>query len=705
MGWRPVAWSAYPLCEYRLTQVSPARICSVFTLLLAFRAHPSDVVNDIEQKSEPDLREEILVWGRATELVGVANSASDGIVGYGDLLTRPILRVGEMVEVIPGMIATQHSGGGKANQYFLRGINLDHGTDFSILFEGMPVNMRTHAHGQGYLDMNFIIPELIESIQYRKGTHSPDSGDFSAAGSSLFNTYDRLDAGFTEITIGSEDFYRVVAANSWTQEYGDLLLGTEVRRSDGPWENPEEIRLFNGLAKLTGSFDDLDVRLIATYYRNDWNATDQIPRRAVDAGVLPRFGFIDPSVGGKTHRFNLIGQLANDSTTWQAFASQYTLDLYSNPTYFLGDPVNGDQIEQQDDRWIFGGRVEHLSELHSFKRPAALRFGADLRFDAVNDVNLNSTAFRQRLVTIRNDKVKELSVGAYLSLEYEWTEKLRTVAGLRADRFDWDVMAEASENSGSGSDSIVTPKFSLVYAISDDFEIYANYGAGFHSNDARTAETRVDPLTGQLTEPFDVISEATGFEAGFRAHPSDRFNVSATLFFLELESELIFVGDAGTTEPNDATERVGVELALFWRPTDWIVVDLSAAKTDAKFRDLPAGADSIPNATDFIAAAGAAISLDSGLVSSIRLRHFGGAPLVEDSSVRKKSTTLVNAGLSYSFGDWQLGLDVMNVFDTEANDIEYLYESRLFDEMAAVEDRHFHPVQPRELRLRVRRQI
>ena len=670
-------------------------------LLLNIGVHASAQTDSSQAKDEEDSRDEILVWGRAADLVGAADSASEGIVGYDDLLTRPILRVGELVEVIPGMIATQHSGGGKANQYFLRGINLDHGTDFSIRLDGMPVNMRTHAHGQGYLDMNFIIPELVERIEYRKGTHSADVGDFSAASSSRFQTYDRLDAGFVGLTIGTENYVRAVAADSWSLGDGDLLLGSEIRRSDGPWDNAEDVRLFNGFAKITSKLGNHDAEFIATYYRNDWNATDQIPWRAVESGTLSRFGFVDPSVGGKTHRFNLIGLLSNEATTWQAFATSYALNLFGNPTYFLNDPVNGDQIEQEDSRWIFGGRVDQSRELQTFEHPASLRIGADVRFDAIDDVNLHATTSRQRHLTIRDDAVDELSVGAYASVEIDWTRKIRTVTGVRADWFNWDVSAATTENSGSGSDSIVTPKLSIIYSPSDSWEIYANYGTGFHSNDVRAAETRVDPVSGQPAETFDVISSATGYEAGFRAHPSERFNVSATFFYLALDSELIFVGDAGATEPNDATERVGVEAALFWRATDWLVVDATAAKTDAKFRDAPPGADTIPDAHDIVAAAGATVTLDNGFIGSIRLRHFGEAPLAEDNSVKKDSTTLVNIGLSYPVGSWRLGIDVMNLFDTDANDIEYYYESRLGHEPTAVEDFHFHPVEPREFRFRV----
>lgn len=647
--------------------------------------------------------EEILVWGRAIDLVGAADSASEGIVGFDDLSTRPLLRVGELVEVIPGMIASQHAGGGKANQYFLRGMNLDHGTDFSIQFEGMPVNFRTHAHGQGYLDMNFIIPELVRTIEYRKGTYHADVGDFSAASSSKFDTYDRLQRGMLQATIGTQHYVRLLAANSWdVNSTGSLLLAGEVRRSDGPWLNPEGVKLFNGFAKYTNEHRGMASELIGTLYRNSWNATDQIPQRSVDPGELDRFGFIDPSVGGATARLNLIASLKGESTYYQAFVTRYTLNLFGNPTYFLNDPIHGDQIEQEDARWVFGGRADNDRSLQWGGRDVVVKIGGDTRYDRVGKVNLFATNNRARMSSVRIDSVNEFSFGAYAEAELSWSERLRTTIGLRGDFYSWTVDALRAENSGSGSDIVVNPKFGIAYNINNAWEIYANYGGGFHSNDVRAAELSVDPLTGDPAEPFDGLVDARGAETGFRAVLSDRLNFSATLFYLELDSELTFVGDAGTTEPNDATERTGVEAAVFWHATDKLVLDASAAKTKARFKYAPDGRDRIPDAQETIAGFGATLTLDNGLIGSLRARHFGDAPLTEDNSVRKSGATLVNLGTSYSLGNFVLGLDVLNVLDVASNDIEYFYESRLRNEPAGVADIHFHPVEKREFRFKIK---
>jgi hypothetical protein len=651
---------------------------------------------------DAEAREEIMVWGRATDLVGAADSASEGIVGFDDLSTRPLLRVGELVEVVPGMIATQHAGGGKANQYFLRGMNLDHGTDFSIQFEGMPVNFRSHAHGQGYLDMNFLIPELVKTIEYRKGTYHADVGDFSAASSTRFDSYDRLERGMLRATVGTQNYARLLGGDSWDlRSGGTLLLAGEVRRSDGPWLNPEDVRLFNGFAKYSSEVIGMSSELIATAYTNSWNATDQIPQRAVDAGQLDRFGYVDPTVGGETSRFNVIASLESETSYYQVFATRYDLNLFGNPTYFLNDRVNGDQIEQEDGRWIFGGRAEHGRSLDWGRRDVFLNVGADTRYDRIDTLNLFNTRARERLSTVRSDTVDEFSFGAYADIEVSWTARLRTTLGIRGDFYSWDVNALRAENSGSGSDYVVNPKLGVAYAINDQWEVYANYGGGFHSNDVRAAELGVDPVTGEPAEPFEAIVNATGAEAGFRVVLSDRLNFSATLFYLELDSELIFVGDAGTTEPNDATRRMGVEAAIFWRAVDWLVLDATAAKTDDRFRDAPAGQDRIPDAHDTIGGFGATVTLENGFVGSLRVRHFGDAPLVEDGSIQKSSTTLVNLGVSYPLGNFVLGVDVLNLLDSKDNDIEYFYESRLPAEPSGVEDIHFHPVESREFRFQV----
>ena len=644
---------------------------------------------------------EIHVWGRGTELLGHADSGSHGIVGNADFSTRPLMRVGELVEVVPGMVATQHSGPGKANQYFLRGMNLDHGSDFSALFEGMPVNFRSHAHASGYLDVNIMIPELIEQVEFHKGTYYAGNGDFSAAGSARFKTWDRVDTPYVEATVGNFDHRRVVALGSVDAADGTLLLAGELMRHDGPWGLPADQRKTNVYAKYTGQLLGADsARLTAMGYDSDWNSTDQIPLRAVQDGTLDRFGYVDPTLGGLSSRYSLIGNLDYGNTTANAYWSTYDLNLFSNPTYFLNDPVNGDQIEQQDKRQVWGGFIHHNWDLLWGQRSVTPRAGIELRYDDIDSVALFNTRARERIGTVRDDAVEELSYSAFGETEVLWSDTFRTTLGLRGEYYHWDVTAHnLPANSGSGHDSILLPKFSAAWIPLAGVELYYNYGHGFHSNDVRGAELTVDPVSGNAVDPVDTLVRAKGSEVGLRYEPFDGLNLSLVHFWLELDSELLFVGDAGTSEPNDATKRRGLEFTTFWQMSDQWVLDFNATWNHARFQGLPSTANRVPDAHETTASAGLTWVHPSGFTGSLRMRHFGDAPLEETGTIHKDGTTLFNLGLAWSQPRWDVGLDVLNLFDSDGDDIEYWFESQLQQESEPVEDFHFHPVESRAWRV------
>jgi outer membrane receptor for ferrienterochelin and colicin len=646
--------------------------------------------------------DQIVIWGRSTRLLGSARSASEGVVGDADFSTRPLLRVGELTEVVPGMVATAHSGTGKANQYFLRGINLDHGTDFAGYLDGVPVNMRSHAHAQGYLDLNFIIPELIQRVEYRKGTYHADTGDFAAAGAAFFRTYDRLDRGFMQLRAGTEDHLRFIAADSIDIRDGSLLYAGEAETSDGPWELSEDVRKLNGFAKYTDMPGRYRRTLQVSVYDSEWRATDQIPQRAVADGTLSRFGFVDPDLGGESTRVNVSAGLTDEPSAFTLYATWYSLNLFSNPTYRLSDPVNGDEIEQEDRRWIAGGSASFKQELKLGGRPFRTQWGGELRYDDVSELNLFNTAARSRIGVVRADEVQELSGALHVSGELFWTDRLRTTAGLRADAYEFDVTSALSANSGDGSASIVSPKLSAAYAINEQFEMYASYGRGFHSNDVRGVTISVDPVTGDPAEAVPALVRANGTELGLRWEYGSSLRAALSVFRLDLRSELQFVGDAGTSEPKGASERHGVELTGFWQPVRSLVFDINAARTHARFRDDAGGGTHIPNALESVIGAGATWVSPRGITASLRVRHLGPSPLIEDNSVRAPSTTLVNFGTSYDFGRWQVGLEMLNLLDEKANDIAYYFESQLPWESAPVEDLHFHPVEPFEVRASVK---
>jgi outer membrane receptor protein involved in Fe transport len=655
------------------------------------------------QNSKPHEDGEIVVYGRALPQIGIAISGSQGVVGYEDFEDKPLSRVGELVENVPGVIATQHSGTGKANQYFLRGFNLDHGTDFAGFVDGVPINMRTHGHGQGYLDLNFLIPELVERIDYRKGPYFADVGDFSAAGTVRFKTVDRLAAPLIEATAGSYGYYRALTAGSTAIGDGQLLLALDGTLSNGPWNLDENLEKVNALVKLSGGANDAGWSLGLTGYYASWNATDQVPERAIESGAISRWGNIDPYLGGHTTRLGLTGNATLGRTSVNLFGVYYRFGLTSNFTYFLNDPIAGDEFQQRDERAVLGGSVSHQLPLRIGDMPVALTFGADARLDHIRRIGLYASRAAITTGTVREDQVDEYSGALYAEGSAALTDRLRLTLGLRGDLYGYDVDARTLlANSGNGSDAILSPKAALAWRAADHWEFYANYGESFHSNDARGASIRFDPVTGDPVERVQLLVKARGAEVGARVE-YPRFTASLVGYYLSLGSELVFVGDGGSTEPNDATRRYGAEATMFWRPADWLTLDASGALTHARFHNVTPGQTRIPNSVSEVIAGGVAIDFGQGFTGALRLRHFGAAPLIEDGSARSDPTTLVNFGGYYRTGRLKIGVDILNLFNARDADISYFYASRLPGEPAeGVEDRHIHPVEPRQVRVTAR---
>jgi hypothetical protein len=645
-----------------------------------------------EVQPPPGEVEAVTVFGRRSDDIGRALSASEGEVVFSEFEDRPLLRPGELVEVVPGMAATQHSGTGKANQFFLRGFNLDHGTDFSVSLDGAPLNLRSHAHGQGYLDLNGLIPELVEAVGYRKGVYAADVGDFSSAGSAAFETFDTAPATSIEVTIGENDYGRALGV---TGLGGVGYVAAELTRSDGPWERPENLEKVAGLGRFTLG----DWSLTALAHDAQWDSTDQIPQRAIDAGLLSRFGVVDPSDGGETSRFILTARRRSENG-WNAsvYAQKYDLNLWSNFTYFLSDPERGDQFEQADDRWIYGGSLSRrLPEVAGW----SLRGGAQVRYDDIAEVGLYLTQGRARFATIREDSIEQLS-GAIWAEAARAFGPLRIQLGLRGEAMNVDVRSDNSVNSGSADDAVLSPKFSAAWRVSPTIELYGNLGRGFHSNDARGATISVDPLTGEPVDPVELYAESSGGEIGAR-YSRPGLNLAAAIWALDLESELVYVGDAGATEAAGATRRIGLELLADWTPHPLLHLDFSGAVTEAAFKDDPPGGDRIPLAVEYVVTGGLSARLMPDTTATVTVRRLGPAALIEDGSVGSEPSTLTNLLLHHDIGRVSLGLEVLNVFDQADDDIQYFYASRLPGEPdEGVEDRHVHPFEPRTLRLSLR---
>ncbi|MCW5667498.1 MAG: TonB-dependent receptor [Piscinibacter sp.] len=636
--------------------------------------------------------------------VGSTDAASQGTIRAELLKSRPALRPGEVLEFVPGVIVTQHSGDGKANQYFLRGFNLDHGTDFATFVNGLPVNLPTHGHGQGYSDLNFLIPELVDRIEYRKGPYFAQTGDFSAAGSADILYRTTLDEPLAALTLGQRKYQRLVGAGSSELGQGLKLLGAvELLHNDGPWTVPEQLRKANAVLTLSDGSraEGWSTSLMA--YDATWTSTDQIPQRAIEAG-FDRFGSLDPTDGGNTRRSSLSGEwhrrTDTGATKVAAYAIDYRLRLFSNFTYALERPATGDQFSQQDERTVFGLGASHAVDHTLGGLPARSEVGLQLRHDRIR-VGLFDTQARQTIGTTRDDKVRQTLLGVYGQTAVELAPWLRGIVGLRADqaRFKVDSLAN-SANSGASSDHLLSPKLSLILGPWHKTEWFVNAGGGFHSNDARGTTATVDPKTGDPVDKVAGLVAARGMELGVRTEWFTGLQSSLALWKLDVDSELVYVGDAGATEANRPSTRRGVEWNNRYVPRPWLLVDADLAWTRARFADASPAGNRIPNAVDRVASVAVTARELGPWSASIQWRYLGSGALIEDNSVRSSSSLTTNLRLGRRLTPKaELTLDVFNLFDRRVNDIEYFYESQLPGEAAPVADKHVHPAEPRTIRL------
>lgn len=708
--------------------MKPARIpsfCAVLagSIALLLPLHAQDATT-------PTLLETVTVTGKAADLLGTALTATKGQASAAEIQARPYLRRGEILETVPGMVITQHAGGGKANQYFLRGYNLDHGTDFAVSIEGMPVNMRTHSHGQGYADLNILIPELVERLDYEKGTYDVRNGDLSSAGSADFKLFNELPNGIASLTWGENNYWRGLLADTFSVgERGKLTLALEYNTYDGPWVLPEDFNRVNGFARYFHGDADNHVALTAMAYHGEWKSSDQIPQRAIDSGRIPRFGYVDSRAGGDSQRYSLqlnwrrtegaetvavtpgkgdgksaveTPAAASGDDVWKGsvYGFYYDLDLFSNFTYRLDNPERGDQFEQAEERWTVGGELtREWNNRQIFNAQTSFALGVQTRHDFIDPIGLYKTERRSRFDTTRQDKVYEGSIGIFAEATTRWTPWFRTTTGVRGDAFWFDVDSDNSRNSGSEGAGIVSPKFTAVLGPWKATEFYLNFGTGFHSNDARGVNTTVDPTTGDAVSPVDPLVRTIGAEFGIRTQIIPKLTLTAAVWWLDSDSELVYVGDAGTNEPGPASRRYGVEVAAYWRPLDWFTFDAEFAATRARFEDVPD--QYIPDSVPWMFSGGITLGRDEGPFASLRARAFAKRPLTEDNSVKGKESFLVNGQVGWRAKHWEVAVECLNLFDREDNDIEYYYTSRLAGEpLEGIDDIHLHPTEPRTFRVR-----
>ena len=510
-------------------------------------------------------------------LLGAADTATQGAITAKQIEERPINRAGEVLESVPGLVISQHSGEGKANQYYLRGFNLDHGTDFATTVAGIPVNMPSHAHGQGYSDLNFLIPELVSGVQYRKGPYDAQDGDFATGGAANVDYADSLEQGIVQSGGGAGGFGRVLIAQSPEVADGRLLYALEASRDDGPWIHPDDYRKYNGVLRYSRSRDEDAFSVTAMAYQGKWSSTDQVPERAVADGQVARFGAIDPTDGGRARRYSLAidwQRLGEESRTRvTAYAVDSRLDLFSDITYFLEHPDTGDQFEQVDRRIVSGLKASRQWQADWFGRSVENTVGLQARNDDAPLVGLYRSEARSVLSAIRRDRVRETAEAVYFQNRTQWSEKFRSVLGLREDFYQFDVRSNVAVNSGAGSANIFSPKLGLIFGPWAETELYANVGYGYHSNDVRGATIAVDPGTREPTRRAPPLVRARGMEFGMRSVLVPHLQTTLALWGLDIGSELVFTGDAGTTEPSRPSRRDGIEIANYWKPMSWLTID------------------------------------------------------------------------------------------------------------------------------------
>ncbi len=668
--------------------------------------------------------------------------ASQMTISGEDLNARPVTRPGELLEAAPGLMVIMHADAGKANQYYLRGWNLDHGTDLATFWDDIPINLPTHAHGQGYTDLNWLIPETVSGLDIRKGPYFADVGDFENAGDLHISVRDSVEQNIQSVTVGSFGYDRFLSLGSIKVGGGNLLYAGEFTGYDGPWATSDDMKKFSGLVRYSQGTATDGFSLTGMAYANTWNSTDQVALRAMTTGQIGLYGELDPSDGGDTSRFSLSGRMAQstDDGSWKAnaYIVKYTMDLFNNYTWDTNDPVNGDQFHQHDDRFYTGGGASRTIDGTFANVPTETVFGAQTRYDDIN-IGLSNVVQRQFLSNTLVDHVGEGNAAIYAENTVHWTDWLRSITGWRGDYYAASVNSMLQPaNSGNSKEAIGSPKFRMVFGPFDKTELFVGAGMGYHSNDARgtvTTEVPGDPTTPQGSTPFLVRSR--GAEVGVRTKAIANLDSSISLFYLHQDSELFFNGDSGSTTAGLPSQRTGIEITDDYRVASWLHVDANLALSRARFVGFDTAQEAlylslagypqaqignapgnfVYNAPWMTASAGITLGEKTGWFSSLRWRYISSRPLTEDGVFQSPPMNVINAGVGYRFGNgWRVQLDALNLLNSTVDQDTYAYGSLLTPDALfamcnaakpppaavcanGVMDYVYHPIEPLALRL------
>ncbi|CAL2103089.1 TonB-dependent receptor [Tenacibaculum sp. 190130A14a] len=609
-----------------------------------------------------------------------------------DIQTNPVNSSQEILQKVPGLFIGQHAGGGKAEQIFLRGFDIDHGTDISITADGLPVNMVSHAHGQGYADLHFVIPETVEKIDFGKGAYYADKGNFNTAGYVNFKTKNRLKNNLLKLEIGQFDTKRLLGMFSLiNNNKQSAYIASEYILTDGYFDSPQNFNRLNIFGKYTVNVSDSDkIGVMLSHFTSKWDASGQIPQRAVDSGLINRFGAIDDTEGGNTSRSNFLLTYdkilsENASIKNKVFYSKYSFELFSNFTFFLDDPINGDQIKQKETRNIFGFNSEYKQDFSSID--GSFTAGISLRNDQSFSNELSHTLNRrQTLNRIQFGDINETNFGTYASANFNYG-KFTINPALRLDyfNFEYNNTLQTNYETQSQTASIVSPKLNIFYNYNEDLQLYVKTGKGFHSNDTRVVVAQ---------NGNDILPASYGFDAGFIWKPSPKLLINTAYWYLFLEQEFVYVGDAGIVEPSGKTNRQGIDFSLRYEPIHQLYFNLDANYAHARAKDEPIGQNYIPLAPDFTLTSGLAYKGESGFYGGIQLRHIGDRPANEDNSIVAEGYTVADLNVGYTLKNVSFGLQVQNLFDVDWNETQFATESRLQGEATSTEEIHFTPGTP-----------
>jgi outer membrane receptor protein involved in Fe transport len=691
-------------CARSRSRLRTAALCAAVVWGGAARAEPAP--------SSADSLQDVVVTAERLKLIGTAITASEGVVVQEELALAPAYRPGQLLETVPGLDVTSHSGEGKANQYLMRGYNLDHGTDLAIYVDDMPVNEPTHTHGQGYADVNFLIPELASDIRYSKGTYAASEGDFASVGAVHLNYLNLIDDQLA-LTVGTLGFQRLLTSASQAVGEGTVLGALELQHYDGPWVNPDDQRKINAVLRYSGGDDHDGYSVTGMFYHGLWNSTTDQPLRAIDEGLIGRFGSLNPSDGGQAQRASLSARLFAGVGGGELSANLYLVDnqltLWNDFTHFLVDPVNGDQEAQHEDRVTVGGSAHFTRTDEVFGLRNEWLIGVSTRFD-FNDVSRLPTSDRVTLPASADplnfseqDRVRLSDIAAYVQATTHWQSWLRTVVGLREDAIDG---SDNGTNSGSASAALFQPKGSVILTPAATTEFYLSAGRGFHSDDLRGVNAAAN--LGLAGAP--LIARQDGEEIGVRQQVGRRLALTLALFSLDAQSETTYDPDVGQDFAGPASRRRGFELNVTYQVAEWLELYGSYSADHARFKtpfDDGTGhvGEYLPNAP-FATGSFAAYVKDLGPWSGgLQYRYLGAYPLSSDDAVQGSGYGEWNGDIRYSFaGGWRVAVGVYNITNKKANAMEYWYVDRLAGEPAAgVADIHVHPLEPISTRVTLSR--